>query len=1405
MLRWPAQKSTSPHFFERGDRSTAALSQEGRVDPAAFAVQAFLNRKREVGVQVAPAHYVSKVTLAALVSMIGVAPALAGQPQRNGGGTQPTVVSGTPAAASVGDIYVTDGAVTLGGADAARGAGASVIHAIDPTIIFNAAGTYNNPISLESSNTTTDPTILRNTSGGAVTLAGAITQAPAGSVNAMGGVVAANQPVTFDNGGVVGGVTILTNSANTWSGATTVNSGATLQGQSTTISGSSINDNGALVYNQAAAGSVGQVISGTGTLVVQGQGALTLTNANTYTGATSIGLDGAPGALTLVGAGSIAASSSVNLIHGTLDISGARAGTSLVSLSGDVSSSVVLGKNTLTLTNAAGNFMGDITGTGGLTIARGTETLSYGLYSGQTAILAGATLALAGPYSFDPYTTVADAGALDISGETDGSVSIAGLTGAGKVKLGDNELYLTGASGVFSGAMSGVGGGFEVYGGKETLSGVITYTGATTITPDASLTLKGGTSLATSSSVEADGILDVSQVSGGVQLTSLSGVGQVLLGANTLTLNNASGNFIGLISGSGGLTIASGAEGIGSSQAYTGVTTINSGATLALTSNVYISPFASATTGSISSSSNVVVQGTLDLSQPTIFNYEAGELPVSLSIQSLSGNGTVILGQNILYLNNANGSFSGSITGAAYNRFASFGSAFGVSGSETLTGVNTYLGPTFISTGASLALAGAGSIATTSSVQDSGTFNIAGLTTGGASVGSLAGAGGVTLGANNLSLSNAADTFSGSINGAGGLTLLAGAETLSGANTYTGVTTVNGGTLILAGTGSDLSVNSPVVVNPGGVLAVASNQTLAELSGPGAVTLGNALLAVGADGTSTTFSGTITGAGGLTKIGVGELFLTGTSTYTGSTLVEDGDLSVNGSIAASAVTVGRAGVLKGDGTVGALAVNGVVAPGNSIGTLSVAGALTFGAGSVYQAEVNAAGQSDLIAAGGTATLGGQVQVIASSGTYARATFYQILSAAAVSGTFRSVTSNFAFLTPTLIYTSNAVDLALVNNDVPFQSVASTDNQRAAASAAYALGSSSALYNTISIQTDAGAREAFNAISGQIYADAPAELAQESRYEREAVLDRLHDVSDNLSAGTVQAGSYGGVADVTVWARGLGAWTRTSAQGGGNVSSTQADITGAILGIDAKLPLVAGRSWRAGVATAYSDTPLQDLAAVSQDEIHSTHLTGYTGGPLIAGLQARLGFDYDWSRLTTHRAVDFPGFAEVEQSSQGARISDVFGEIGRTLVFGRLRFEPFANAAFVHAEIGSADENGGSAALRIGKDALDATLTEAGLRASLSWRVSADAVVRPYMTIAERHAFGNDGSSALLGFEAGGAPFLIRGVALDRDAGHAEVGAVTLVGPKVSFSLGYSGDVSGHWQDQTLNFTGSYRF
>jgi YVTN family beta-propeller protein/autotransporter-associated beta strand protein len=145
-------------------------------------------------------------------------------------------------------------------------------------------------------------------------------------------------------------------------------------------------------------------------------------------------------------------------------------------------------------------------------------------------------------------------------------------------------------------------------------------------------------------------------------------------------------------------------------------------------------------------------------------------------------------------------------------------------------------------------------------------------------------------------------TLSGPISGPGGLTKIgAGTLMLSGSSTYIGATSVNAGTLE-AGAVNAFSPLSAFTIASGATLDLANfNQTIGSLAGAGSVTLGSAVLTTGNDNTSTTFSGTISGTGGLTKIGAGTLVLTGNNTYSGLTTITAGTLQLgdggtNGSI-----------------------------------------------------------------------------------------------------------------------------------------------------------------------------------------------------------------------------------------------------------------------------------------------------------------------------------------------------------------------------------------------------------------------------------------------------------------------------------------------------------------------------
>lgn len=129
----------------------------------------------------------------------------------------------------------------------------------------------------------------------------------------------------------------------------------------------------------------------------------------------------------------------------------------------------------------------------------------------------------------------------------------------------------------------------------------------------------------------------------------------------------------------------------------------------------------------------------------------------------------------------------------------------------------------------------------------------------------------------------------------------------------------------------------------------------------------------------------------------GSITLTGASTYTGPTIVDSGaTLIVNGSIV-SPLTV--AGTLGGSGVVGNTTIaGGVLSPGNSIGTLTVNGNLSFTPGSVYLVEISP-GAADRTNVGGSASLQGTAVASFASGNYTPTPQVVLSAAGGRSGTF----------------------------------------------------------------------------------------------------------------------------------------------------------------------------------------------------------------------------------------------------------------------------------------------------------------------------------------------------------------------------------------------------------------------
>ncbi|KDD32673.1 outer membrane autotransporter barrel domain protein [Bordetella bronchiseptica MBORD849] len=220
--------------------------------------------------------------------------------------------------------------------------------------------------------------------------------------------------------------------------------------------------------------------------------------------------------------------------------------------------------------------------------------------------------------------------------------------------------------------------------------------------------------------------------------------------------------------------------------------------------------------------------------------------------------------------------------------------------------------------------------------------------------------------------------WTGDIGGAGALVKEGlGTLVLDGDNQYGGGTTVNAGTVQVA-RDANLGAAGGAVRLQGATLASTGSFASARALTLGAA--GGTFATLGA--TTLGWDAAIDGAGGLTKTGAGDLVLSQANTYAGPTLIKEGRLAVNGSIA-SPVTIDPGGVLGGTGRVlGAVANSGTVAPGNSIGTLTIVGNYA-GTGGRLEMEAQLGGDASpadrLVIDGGAATGRTDVVVINQGG------------------------------------------------------------------------------------------------------------------------------------------------------------------------------------------------------------------------------------------------------------------------------------------------------------------------------------------------------------------------------------------------------------------------------------------
>lgn len=706
-----------------------------------------------------------------------------------------------------------------------------------------------------------------------------------------------------------------------------------------------------------------------------------------------------------------------------------------------------------TTDNGGGGSGGD--GGQGAALTNGGSLINSGSISGGNGGIGGASTGGNGSFGNGGAAITGTNLSIINSGTISGGLSGNGSTRAEAIQFtgGTNSLEIRTGSNIIGDVNATAGTNALILGGTvndsfdtSTIGSQYLGFSAYRKTGNGTWALTGSTSAVTPWTIDA-GTLSISAAGSlGAAGSSLTFNGGTLQFSNTFDL--ASGNAIVLAAGGGSIdtntfdtSISQPVSGTGNlmvyglgqltlagANTYSGTTTIGNATTLSLGPG-----------GAIADSSGVVDNGAFDISATSH----------GASVTGLTGTGTVYLGNQTLTLTSASGIFSGNISGR--------GGLVVTGGTETLAGTSTYAGNTSITAG-TLALAGASSIASSYSVIDNGTFDISGAS-GNETIAALtgSGAGTVALGANNLIISNGSGTFAGTIAGTGGLQLAGGTTTLAGTSTYAGNTSITGGTLLVSNDSALGAAGGNLLLSSGGTLGAMSPfgtarlidvaNTGGSLAGPAGTSLdpttANAL----------TLTGTLNLAGTLTTRGtVIDNATSQTNTGTGSApvvtvangLFEVGD-SIHGSTVLHArVTVDASAILRGHGTIAGDVANngGIVAPGGTIGVMTVTGNYAQNPASTLSIEITPNDQApgisySQLAVTGSVQLAGGLAVNADSGIYRPGSRYDIVhSGGGVSGQFSTVAYNSAlasYLLPQVQYTADNVYLSLNVGPLAFSS------------------------------------------------------------------------------------------------------------------------------------------------------------------------------------------------------------------------------------------------------------------------------------------------------------------------------------------------------------------------------------
>jgi autotransporter-associated beta strand protein len=711
-----------------------------------------------------------------------------------------------------------------------------------------------------------------------------------------------------------------------------------------------------------------------GPLRLGGDGAGLVTLAGTTNDYAAKGISKTGTSAFLLSAGSALSSGTVTLSGGTLALSSTTTLTGPIQLRGGVIATSGTFSRTLGSIDGRVNFG---LGGGGFAAYGGALSVTslFGTWGSTANGLRDNTALILGSNIADNIVTLTRNLALGAS--------------AREIRLVDNTSSANDAA-VISGILSGTGGGLNLTGsGNLTLSGANQYTGTTTIgngvtlsvatigngslagnlgqasSAAANFLINGGTLRYTGITASTDRNFTLGAGTTSTILVSAAGTNLTMTGGSAattgainktgdgvLTLSGASSHTGGTILSAGTLraTITAEALGAGTLTLAGGIldlvndTALDFGRNTTVTASTQINSRRTTTGAGVNHSLGSLAIGAQTLTAATDGTVNSGTAGITFGATTLSASGATFTANAGTWL------MLGAVTGS--------NTAFTVNGAG-----NTSIGGVIGTGTGSLTKDGAGSLILLAANTFSGTTAINGglLQVGdGGTTGTL-GSGNVTLASGATLRFNRSDDLivANVFSGAGGLMKLgSGVLTLTGTNTFTGGTAINDGLLQVNDSGASTTLGS-------GSVAIASGTTL-RFNRANDLAVANVL----------------SGTGNLRKLGGGVLTLTGTSTFSGVTAIDEGSIRVgdggtSGSLGSGSVAIATGAFLQFNRSNDLTVSNTFSGTGGLTklggGTLAVTGTSTFSGDTRIDAgalQVGDGGTSGALGSGNVAIAAG---------------------------------------------------------------------------------------------------------------------------------------------------------------------------------------------------------------------------------------------------------------------------------------------------------------------------------------------------------------------------------------------------------------------------------------------------